>query len=410
MIQQQYYTREKRGIFRPSEGYDTIAKSKDLNENFIKKYLHPFCFYDAPKSLESFGEKDSFKYPEAFTCFQVESGEMVLGRSVYVSADFTGLRSTFFTHNFIIPKDEKLEYIKNANMMLFAKGFVRDYDIENGKEIPELSSLDFDIFESPTGSDVLKDMGITSQIYKKLLYAVIMSSCSNKKVYINLGVAISSISNYAKILLKYILNGLPYYVRENIGYITYLKEPESRKYINIMFIDDEGLKTGYSKVEREYIFDLTHGRILNADIDVESHPYLNFAWDSIDNPPRLESFYRFCCSILNSTKPELKLSIQVYDELSVLYQIEEGNIPLYQCDREHILQSVRKYYDYCDEGGKDRLNEIYLRIIDRELEDISSGRYISSYEIIRCIVDYFNMGVQKVNGRIFYLIQSLLYR
>ncbi|MGE5704396.1 MAG: hypothetical protein ACM32O_17865, partial [Clostridia bacterium] len=33
LIQQQYYTRARHGIFRSTEGYDTIAKSDGLDPN-----------------------------------------------------------------------------------------------------------------------------------------------------------------------------------------------------------------------------------------------------------------------------------------------------------------------------------------------------------------------------------------
>lgn len=50
MITQQMYTRERRGVYRATEGFDTVAKSESLDNNFVKKILHPFCLYDAPPS------------------------------------------------------------------------------------------------------------------------------------------------------------------------------------------------------------------------------------------------------------------------------------------------------------------------------------------------------------------------
>lgn len=36
-VQQQMYTRERRGIFRSTEGFDTIARSLGLEHGFIKR-------------------------------------------------------------------------------------------------------------------------------------------------------------------------------------------------------------------------------------------------------------------------------------------------------------------------------------------------------------------------------------
>ena len=58
MIQQQLYTRERSGIFRGTEGFDTVAVSDGLDAVFIKKLLHPVCGYDAPTELASRGEKE----------------------------------------------------------------------------------------------------------------------------------------------------------------------------------------------------------------------------------------------------------------------------------------------------------------------------------------------------------------
>ncbi|WP_456320018.1 GAP1-N2 domain-containing protein, partial [Paenibacillus zanthoxyli] len=97
------YTRERRGVYRSTEGFDTVAKSESLDNNFVKKILHPFCLYDAPAELAARGEKDESQYPPALHLFHLESGETVLGQSVFQAADFTGLRSAFFTHNYVLP-------------------------------------------------------------------------------------------------------------------------------------------------------------------------------------------------------------------------------------------------------------------------------------------------------------------
>lgn len=38
-IEQQMYTRERRGVFRTTEGFDTVAASPGLDPSFIKKYF-----------------------------------------------------------------------------------------------------------------------------------------------------------------------------------------------------------------------------------------------------------------------------------------------------------------------------------------------------------------------------------
>lgn len=40
-ITQQMYTRERRGVYRTTEGFDTVAKSDSLDNNFVKKSSTP---------------------------------------------------------------------------------------------------------------------------------------------------------------------------------------------------------------------------------------------------------------------------------------------------------------------------------------------------------------------------------
>lgn len=40
-IEQQMYTRERRGVFRTTEGFDTVAASPGLDPSFIKKCFTP---------------------------------------------------------------------------------------------------------------------------------------------------------------------------------------------------------------------------------------------------------------------------------------------------------------------------------------------------------------------------------
>ncbi len=136
-IQQQVYTRERGGIFHTTAGYDTIAISEDLDKAFVKKYLHPICIYSPPKALTERGEKNNSLYPEALTIIQPETGDLIIGQAVYVPADFTGQRSTYFMHNYIIPQERKDEWLQNPAKLFQMNDFKTSYDIGLGQVLPE---------------------------------------------------------------------------------------------------------------------------------------------------------------------------------------------------------------------------------------------------------------------------------
>jgi hypothetical protein len=436
-ISQQYYTRERKGLFRSAEGYDSIAKSNNLDDNFIKKYLHPFCFYDPPRLLDDKDHRDSSKYPESYMLFHLETGDMVVGRSVYVDADFTGLRSTFFTHNYVIPKERCEYYTKNIEKAIFSGGYVSSYNIENGTSIPEIEELPYDPSEDFNGDGVefLKQIGIDEDIYKRLVYAVFTSLSDKRKVYIALDVNIGDMHKYAKILLKYLFKSLPYEVRRNCGYITYSKEAESKRYINIVFVESDSLRVGNHRTDMEYVFDFVKGRFLNTDIELDNLPYLDFAWNNINNTKRSNKFFSFAEDMTANLKEDKKQELSTYDKLCTLFQIEEGNLSPYALNRDKVAESVFPFLagdsslDHDMKNFRDsspnlesfesfespgdsspdfdmklkRMDGIYNILIEKEKADIVEKDYLPSINLFKSFTLYYSLNVEQTNKKILQL-------
>ncbi len=436
-ISQQYYTRERKGLFRSAEGYDSIAKSDNLDNNFIKKYLHPFCFYDPPRLLGDKDHGDSSKYPESYMLFHLETGDMVAGRSVYVDADFTGLRSTFFTHNYVIPKERSEYYTKNIEKAIFSGGYVSSYNIENGTSIPEIEELPYDPSEDFNGDGVefLKQIGIDEDIYKRLVYAVFTSLSDKRKVYIALDVNIGDMHKYAKILLKYLFKSLPYEVRRNCGYITYSKEAESKRYINIVFVESDSLRVGNHRTDMEYVFDFVKGRFLNTDIELDNLPYLDFAWNNINNTKRSNKFFSFAEDMTANLKEDKKQELSTYDKLCTLFQIEEGNLSPYALNRDKVAESVFPFLagdsslDHDMKNFRDsspnlesfesfespgdsspdfdmklkRMDGIYNILIEKEKADIVEKDYLPSINLFKSFTLYYSLNVEQTNKKILQL-------
>lgn len=180
-IAQQMYTRERRGVFRSTEGFDTVAKSDSLDNNFVKKILHPFCLYDAPAELTARGEKDEAAYPGALHLFHAENGDTVIGLSRYQAADFTGQRSAFFAHNYVVPASRSEEIVQSYGDWLHAD-FAERYTGELGGTLPELPSIPVVRTDrSPDPIAGLRLLGIDEGIFKALLQAVMLSVAGKKK-------------------------------------------------------------------------------------------------------------------------------------------------------------------------------------------------------------------------------------
>lgn len=403
LIQQQMYTRERRGIFRSAEGYDTIAVSKGIDASFIKKVLHPFCVYDAPAELASTGEKDSLRYPDATHLFHTEQGMIVYGRSVYLPADFTGLRSTFFTHNYVIPADRAGELVHDYKAWLRA-AFATQYDIEQGTELPGLEELPVDAASSfhsdMSPREKLAALHIDERMFKQMLLAAMISASGKKKVYIALDVPIDHISHKARELLEILFECLPYAYRRLLGFATYTKDLQSRKGIHIMFVEKGSLRPNDRNTEKEFTFDLASGRVTNIDMELLNQPYLDFAWDNLVQPERAEQFYAFADLMVSDMDPVRQASVVSYHELCMYYLIEEGQIGLYDLNKSAILRGMLEYLH--PPGAitvKHRLNELLAAMLEREFLLVKQGNELE-VAVAECFKDYFRLSGGKHEGQI----------
>ncbi|CAM4479061.1 hypothetical protein FHS16_004855 [Paenibacillus endophyticus] len=409
MIQQQMYARERRGIFRSTEGYDTIAKSSGLDPSFIKKMLHPYCVYDAPTELAARGEKDEALYPETMHLLHLENGDVLLGRSIYQAADFTGLRSAFFTHNYLIPHETVRESADDYKSWLKA-AFTSSYQIDNGMELPELSSLPVQAASAvkPSNRSLLSLLNMGEKPFKQLLYAVMSAVSGKKKMYVSLDVPIAQLPEKALQLLHVLYASLPYAYRNQLGFITYAKEPQSRKSIHLTFVEQGSLRPGDRSIEKDYAFDFVSGRISNVELDGVEHPFLDFAWNHLDNPEHADRFFQFAESMLAGMDPARRLAAASYHELSVLYQIEEGNEALYEAHKPMVL---RVLLDYLRPAGaldtKLRLNDVMLSRFDYEFDRIRQG-FVPEAFIVEAFKDYYVIDRPNIESKLVtYFVHAL---
>lgn len=408
LIQQQMYTRERRGIFRPTEGFDTVANSKGLDASFIKKVLHPLCVYDAPAALTARGEKEESVYPEAMHLVRTESGDVVLGRSIYKATDFTGLRSAFFTHNYVIPAghgESPSDYKQWLNT-----SFVDAYDIEQGTELPELERLPGEsVFPSIDPSAVLTQLKLSQEVFKQLLYAVMMSATGRKKVYVALNVPAEAVASSAKLLLGVLYAALPYAFRNKIGFLTYAKEPNSRKGIHLMFVEPFSIRPGDRNVDKDFVFDLTGNvRILNVDVEQIKQPYFDWIARTLFHGGTPDDFYKFAEQMLTDMDAGRNLMLSSYHELVTLYRIEQGERALYNEQRVAVLRSLTDYLSPpAALPRKMQLNDLFLSFFDHEFDRVKDG-YIPEAGLVDCFKDYYKVHARTSENRLVeYLIRSL---
>lgn len=395
LIDQQMYTREKSGIFRSTEGYDTIAKSAGLDNSFIKKYIHPLCVYDAPAELLAKGEKEDALFPSALQLVRLETGDIVLGNSHYVNADFTGLRSTFFSHNYVIPAVRAEEWVHQYNTWLEAD-FEEQYHVDQGQDLPQLQ--DIPSTSAPLNRmALLEQLGIDGNAFRQLIGAVMSAIHKRRKVYISLNVPISELSIYAKRLTAMITEALPYAFRRRLGFTTYAKEPESRKGMQLMFVESGSIRAGDRNIERDYHFDWSTERIHPAQPEKAGQVYTEWVWEHITQPDQLRALQEFADSGqagLDASTEDLPDPAQ-YDEWTTLFRVEAGDEQLYSEHPASILQSLLKHLRPA--GALDsaiRVNDLFLSRFDREFDEVRAGA-VPDIAIAECFAEYY--GIDEVH-------------
>ena len=188
LIQQQYYTRSKEGIYQNGEGYDTVAVSKNLSKSFVKEYIHPICFYEIPHAVETKKSHDQQNYPKILTCVNTPSGEMIIGQSIYLTNQQSLDRNAFFSHNFVLPENIKERFIKDIDRMLFLECFKSSYNISSGHDLPELEDLKVKPLNNILSdfNPILSKLKIEKNVFKDLLLSILISVLKKKKVFISL--------------------------------------------------------------------------------------------------------------------------------------------------------------------------------------------------------------------------------
>jgi hypothetical protein len=432
MIGQQLYTRERRGLFRNSEGYDSIAKSPGLSDAFIKENVHPFCVYNPPKALQVYGVPPE-DYPKAQTVVHFPDGSVLLGQAAYVPADFTGQRPAFFAHHYILPPEEArtLDVIQ----ALRETEFLTEYDIACGKELPALSALPPKIDkpeclneaagnagfndeikgegtagtadERPTviknwdenpgdpAIQILERLGITREKFKKIIYFLLLSASGTKKTYIVTPVPAPETPSYARALLGALFPYLPSVLQGCLGFCTYSREPENKKGLHLIFLDKDALRLGDPRTARDFVLDIGRNQFYKPETNPEKSAYLSFLYNCVKQAEGSEAYTPHLTQAVEneailldcfaSQFPE-SLSLPQWDDITLLYFASRDVNYIDDLNTEEMKQlyfTARRYLPLTRYDSEDyldlRLFAVSLILESAERPDIDVNEIINAF-------------------------------
>jgi len=393
VIEQQYYTRERKGVFSSSPGFDTVARSGGLSDHFIKNVLHPFCIYETPAELIGKSDISKDSYPDCITCYTADTDckELIIGRSCFAGPDYTGMRDTYFVHNLVVADEkEKKSCLGDLEKIFSIDLFRGSYNPEEGQELKQLSTLTLsDVDGLLSFKEALAQANISEEIFKSMVIASIKSVVNKKRVYISLNAEAKDFALIAKSLMKYIIAALPHGVRNSFGFMTFAPQPKNRKNINLMFIEKGGIRHNDSEVTREYVFDLTKGKYLNIELK-EKSGYVDKAVQYITNGDKvkLKDMHNKIERPYSLLSSEEKASVELFDALlDIVYSsVESCGISEEDCSKLISLTYKLACKDPMQAFSpfKIKFENILKFLVDRQLSDKEISALFLIYEDEAC--------------------------
>ncbi|MCL2163030.1 MAG: hypothetical protein FWH55_01275 [Oscillospiraceae bacterium] len=362
MIQQQYYSKVKSGFTGAAPGMDTVAKSRGITNEFAIGVLNKYCNYTPPVKLANYVEAYKDQYPESLTIVRTHSGEMIIGRTIFVPSDASG-ESSFFTHNFIIPSSGIPEYIPDYENLLYTSGF-KSADVDYLETIlPEATGLRF-TYDRPALNDIdriLMGYGIDEALYKSIIYAVLDAIAEHGKVYIIPNVKTGKLFTTARDIMRFLVIAFPYSYRKRLGFITYARPDVDLENINVYFLERDYSSIIHPEQLGGRVFDFANNFFTKPD-SKKNTLYADYSW--ANRRGARSEFYDF----LNMASEGGAQGVDTLNELCVLWLLKRGdNISIYEENRKFVIDAISKHAGSGTGELKTVLTSVFGRILDREL-------------------------------------------
>ncbi|MCL2199023.1 MAG: hypothetical protein FWB80_08885 [Defluviitaleaceae bacterium] len=220
MIEQHMYTRARRGLYKTTAGYDTVAKSAGLADDFVKGTLHPLCVYGG-------GDK-------SITLVNLPDGRIFLGQAVSAT-DFTGQRTAFFMHNYILPAKMAGDTAEVSDTK-----FETSCEENDGSRSGELQIIE-KLPHEPDKTEFLSSADFDSIDFEYLARCATAAVVNSKKFYVRIPPEALDKHNYSCAAMAKIYEFLPEGVRHVLGFCTYSREAERRSGVHLIFTDNDEL-------------------------------------------------------------------------------------------------------------------------------------------------------------------------
>lgn len=268
MIEQQLYTRSSNGYFLNKPGYDTVRLSKGLDLSVAQENNKIFVY-------KGNDIKEVSENIPVISRFKLDNGDVMLNCSnAYSYMSYDGIKDTFISHSYIMKMtdDELDQQAKDVRKIAGVTDFINTHIDGSNAPLDQLTDLPFENSFPQIDYVKLVLKKFSSSFFSKIVYAVVNSALTRKKVFI----IPTSITKIQDILdfLKAVYYFVPVCLRNEIGYITSLNDQEVPNGVNISFVSPTYKTEIKSKklfgyyIANDFCFDLSCEEIIfDGDVD-----------------------------------------------------------------------------------------------------------------------------------------------
>lgn len=344
MAYQHFYSRvpAKVSMYNRSDSFDTFAHSEGLEREFIERELSVVYQNKLNK-----GDLDAVRrgeIPRVYSQCVLKSGKVVQGCTTYLSLDYTGERSAYFTHSLVLTEDEKRNIFYSKEHFCFNPDMfntdIEDFDITSATAAPNVSYPAVEYIAKEGNPSNITDK-YPEEAVKAFIYAVLSAiKGKGKNVYFRLHCPNLELSDAALEFINKIMAVIPYDMRDSLSFVTYVTDYAQYPSHKLKCVSDF---CGEYHSTRSVFIDMQTGLVTGITEDelASARTLMNFFYMLLDNRDLREEFLSY---MENAAKVMPTLAIpttKVLSELVFLFCAVCGKF-----SEESILPNDARVYEH----------------------------------------------------------------
>ena len=367
MAKQHFYSRvpARGSLYNRADGFDTFAHSEGLSREFVERELS--AVYENKLGKQDAEAVRTGQMPAVYSQSCLRSGALVQSCVSYLAKDYTGERSTYLCHSLVLSEEEKRSAFWGAGQALLNPEML----ISNADSFDLSAQIADDHYpEKAYVPGMAGDPKELTKCYdtetvKSFLFAVLSALCAKgKTVYFKLSCKDAEASREALKFIDMIASVIPYHLRENISFVTYVTDPAQYSHVKLKCVSADCPENLLSK---GIFVDLGTNHVSGMPAsDVVAKAPVNFFYSLLEDATIRNEFLLFVDKAVKAV-PELeKLNMKTLSDLVFLFGGASG---LYDQNKvlptdEDVLTFLSSYEKYRTALGEESRCNAY-KCLDR---------------------------------------------